>query len=70
MYQDGKKSVRKHIKKKLLDTKKNWFYIGIGDIREEDRKSFRGFVNDFAYWDKPLQQNEIQELHKSQGFSL
>ena len=33
--------------------------------RDEDQKSFRGFINDFAYWTKPLQPNEIKELHKS-----
>ena len=38
--------------------------------KDDDIKSFRGFINDFAYWDKPLQSNEIQELYKSQGFSL
>ena len=70
MYQDGQLVGEQILRRSFLDTKRAWFYIGIGDKREHDRKSFRGFVNEFGYWDKPLQKNEIQELHQSQGFSL
>jgi hypothetical protein len=70
MYQDGNLVEEQNIRRSFLDTKKAWFYIGIGDNRENDRKSFRGFINEFAYWNKPLQRNEIQEIHQSQGFSL
>ena len=70
MYQDGNLVEEQNIRRSFLDTKKAWFYIGLGDDRENDRKSFRGFINEFAYWDKPLQRNEIQEIHQSQGFSL
>jgi len=71
MYQDGEKIGEQIIRKKFLDTKKAWFNIGIGATeRDEDQKSFRGYVNEFAYWDKQLQPNEIKELHQSQGFSL
>jgi len=69
MYQDGKKVGNKTISRKLLDTKKEKFYIGIADTRDNDRKSFRGFVSDFAYWDKALQKNEIQELTETFGLS-
>ena len=59
------------LRRKFVDTKKAWFNIGIGATeRDDDIKSFRGYVNDFAFWDKPLQPNEVQEIHKSQGFSL
>ena len=71
MYQDGEKIGEHILRRKFLDTKKAWFNIGMGATeRDEDQKSFRGFINDFAYWTKPLQPNEIKELHKSQGFSL
>ena len=70
MYQDGQLVDEQIIRRSFLDTKKIDFYIGIGDKRTEDRKSFRGFVNEFAYWNKPLQPNEIQEIHTTQGFSL
>lgn len=71
MYQDGEKIDEHILRRKFLDTKKAWFNIGIGATeRDDDIKSFRGYVNDFAYWDKPLQPNEVQEIHKSQGFSL
>jgi len=70
MYQDGKLIEEQTIRRSFLDTKKAWFYIGIGDNRENDRKSFRGFINEFAYWDNPLQLNEVQQIHTSQGFSL
>ena len=71
MYQDGEKIGEHILRRKFLDTKKAWFNIGIGATeRDDDIKSFRGYVNDFAFWDKPLQPNEVQEIHKSQGFSL
>ncbi|MAR20484.1 MAG: hypothetical protein CMD25_00235 [Flavobacteriales bacterium] len=70
MHQDGQLIEEQNIRRSFLDTKKAWFYLGLGDKRTEDRKSFRGFINEFAYWDKPLQRNEIQEIHQSQGFSL
>ena len=69
MYQDGKEVGNKVISRKLLDTKREKFYIGIADLRDDDRKSFRGFVSDFAYWDKALQKNEIQELTETFGLS-
>ena len=42
MYQDGKEVGNKIVSRKLLDTKKEKFYIGIADLRDDDRKSFRG----------------------------
>ena len=70
MYQDGNLVEEQILRRKFLDTKKLDFYLGIADNRTVDRKSFRGFINEFAYWNKPLQRNEIQEIHQSQGFSL
>ena len=70
MYQDGNLVEEQVLRRKFLDTKKLDFYLGIADNRTGDRKSFRGFINEFAYWNKPLQRNEIQEIHQSQGFSL
>ena len=71
MYQDGEKIGEHTIRRSFLDTKKAWFNIGIGATeRDEDQKSFRGYVNEFGYWDKSLQPNEVKELHQSQGFSL
>jgi hypothetical protein len=70
MYQDGKLIEEQILRRSFLDTKKAWFYIGIADDRENDRKSFRGFVNEFGYWNKPLQLNEVQQIHTAQGFSL
>ena len=71
MYQDGVKIGEDILRRKFLDTKKAWFNIGIGATdRNEDQKSFRGYVNEFAYWNKSLQPNEIKELQQSQGFSL
>jgi len=70
MYQDGKLIGKKMISRRLLDTKQKKFLIGIASIdREDDRKSFRGFVSDFAYWDKALARNEIQGLHQNSGMS-
>ena len=41
MYQDGEKVGEKIISRKLLDTKKDWFYIGIRKTeRDEDKKVF------------------------------
>ena len=70
MYQDKKLIEEQTIRRSFLDTKKAWAYLGIADRRENDTKSFRGFINEFAYWDKPLQRNEVREIHQSQGFSL
>ena len=70
MYQDGKEVGKKTIARKLLDTKEKNFYIGIATPnRKEDQKSFIGFVSDFAYWDKALQKNEVQELTDTFGLS-
>ena len=71
MYQDGQEVGSKKIVRKIFDTKKEKFYIGIAALdREHDRKSFRGFVSDFAYWDKTLQKNEIKEFHDTLGMGL
>ena len=71
MYQDGQEVGSKKIVRKILDTKKEKFYIGIAALdREHDRKSFRGFVSNFAYWDKTLQKNEIKEFHDTLGMGL
>ena len=70
MFQDGNLVGEQTLRRKFLDTKKLDFYIGIADNRGNDKKSFRGFINEFAYWNKPLQRNEIQEIHQSHGFSL
>ena len=70
LYQDGNLVGKKIIKRRLLDTKQDNFYIGIASVeREDDRKSFRGFVSDFAYWDNALQRNEIQGLYQNSGMS-
>ena len=71
MYQDGKEVGHKTISRKLLDTKEQKFYIGTGipSRANNDTKSFRGFVSDFAYWDKALQKNEVQEFHETLGLS-
>ena len=69
MYQDGEEVGSKMIPRKLLDTKKQHFYIGIATPnRKEDQKSFIGYVSDFAYWDKALQKNEVKEFHDTLGF--
>ena len=71
MYQEGEKIGQDILRRKFLDTKKAWFNIGIGATdRDDDQKSFRGYVNEFAYWNNSLQPNEIKELQDSQGFSL
>jgi hypothetical protein len=70
MYQDGVELGSKEIVRKLLDTKKENFYIGIATLeRDGDRKSFRGFVSDFAYWNKSLEKNEIKELNDNSPMS-
>ena len=70
MYQDGKLVGEKGVRRRLLNTKKDSFYIGIADTRDNDRKSFRGFVSDFAYWDTSLEPNEVQSLHQNPGMSF
>jgi len=71
MYQDGQEVGNKKVVRKVLDTKKETFYIGIATLdREDDIKSFRGFVSDFAYWDKTLQKNEIKEFHDTLGMGF
>ena len=60
MYQDGKEVGNKIVSRKLLDTKKEKFYIGVVDLRDDDRKSFRGFVSDFAYWNKDYKKTKYK----------
>ena len=71
MYQDGKLVGNKIITRKIFNSGQENFYIGIASVeREDDRKSFRGYVSDFAYWDKTLQRNEIQGLYQNSGMSF
>ena len=68
MYQDGEEVGRKTISRKLLNTKKEKFLLGMASLdRDDDRKSFRGFISDFAYWNTELAKNEVKELHDSFG---
>jgi hypothetical protein len=54
----------------LYASKQSEFLIGIASVeREDDRKSFRGYVSDFAYWDKTLQKNEVEEFSTTLGLS-
>ena len=70
LYQDGKLVGKKTITRKIFNSHQENFYIGIASVeREDDRKSFRGFVSDFAYWNKSLAKNEVKELHDSFGMS-
>ena len=41
----------------------------IGWLVMDDIKSFRGFVSDFAYWNKSLEKNEIKELNDNSPIS-
>ena len=69
MYQDGKEVGNKIVSRKLLDTKKEKFYIGIADLRDDDRKSFRGFVSDFAYWNKATKKRNTR-INRNIWFEL
>ncbi len=70
MYQDGNDIGSKTIPRKLLNTKKKKFFIGVGATdRDEDIKSFRGYVSDFAYWNTSLAKNEIKELNDNSTMS-
>ena len=71
MYQDGELVGKKTVTRKLYASKQGEFLIGIASVeREDDRKSFRGYVSDFAYWDKALKRNEIQGLYQNSGMSF
>ena len=50
MYQDGKEVGRKNIKRKVFDSKPQFFYLGTGaPKRSSDIKSYRGLIKDFCY---------------------
>ena len=71
MYQDGELVGKKTVTRKLYASKQSEFLIGIASVeREDDRKSFRGYVSDFAYWGKALKRNEIQGLYQNSGMSF
>ena len=70
MYQDGKEVGRKNIKRKVFDSKPQFFYLGTGaPKRSSDIKSYRGLIKDFCYWDTCLAGNEIQEIHNNYGIN-
>ena len=70
MYQDGKLIGSKNITRRLMRNEEEKFLIGMGAVkREKDRKSFRGFVSDFASWNRALERNEVQGLHQNSGMS-
>jgi len=82
MYQDGVEIGRKEITRMLLDTKSEDFFIGIAtderkstgnrivDKKNNVKKSFRGFVSEFAYWNSTLASNEIREFTESYGMGF
>src|SRR5210317_516189 len=82
MYQDGVEIRRKEITRMLLDTKSENFFIGIAtnerkstgnkivDKKNNVKKSFRGFVSEFAYWNSTLASNEIREFTESYGMGF
>ena len=71
MYQDGELVGKKTVTRKLYASKQSEFLIGIASVeREDDIKSFRGYISDFAYWDKALKRNEIQGLFQNSGMSF
>tara|TARA_Y100001937_G_scaffold89333_1_gene120791 strand:+ start:66 stop:815 length:750 start_codon:yes stop_codon:yes gene_type:complete len=70
MYQDGKEVGRKNIKRKVFDSKPQFFYLGTGaPKRSSDIKSYRGLIKDFCYWNTTLAGNEIQEIHNNYGIN-
>ena len=70
MYQDGKEVGRKNIKRKVFDSKPQFFYLGTGaPKRNTDIKSYRGLIKDFCYWNTTLAGNEIQEIHNNYGIN-
>jgi|TARA_R100000030_G_scaffold17197_3_gene11599 hypothetical protein len=70
MYQDGRRIGQKILKRKVFDSKPQFFYLGTGiPVREGDIKSYRGLVKDFCYWDTCLAGNEVFELHDNYGIN-
>ena len=70
MYQDGKEVGRTNIKRKVFDSKPQFFYLGTGaPNRSGDIKSYRGLIKDFCYWDTCLAGNEVQEIHNNYGIN-
>lgn len=61
---------QKILKRKVFDSKPQFFYLGTGiPVREGDIKSYRGLVKDFCYWDTCLAGNEVFELHDNYGIN-
>ena len=72
VYQDGKEIGSHNLRRRMLDTQEENFYLGVG-IPERDNgdiKSFVGFISEFAYWNDTLGKNEVKELDDSMGISL
>jgi len=72
VYQDGREIGSHQLRRRMLDTQEENFYLGVG-IPERDNgdiKSFIGFISEFAYWNNTLSKNEIKELDDSMGISL
>ena len=72
VYQDGVEIGSHQLRRRMLDTKEENFYLGVG-IPERDNgdiKSFVGFISEFAYWNNTLGKNEVKELNDSMGISL
>ena len=70
MYQEGRLVGKKNIKRKVFDSKPQFFYLGTGaPKRSSDIKSYRGLIKDFCYWNTCLAGNEIQEIHNNYGIN-
>ena len=72
VYQDGVEIGSHQLRRRMLDTKEENFYLGVG-IPERDNgdiKSFVGFISEFAYWNNTLGKNEVKELNDSMCISL
>jgi len=64
VYQDGIHiGTTKHFRKLLKYNLKPFFYLGVGDPdRDIIPNYFKGYIDSFAYFDKFLSENEIQEI--------
>ena len=70
MYQDGRLVGKQNIKRKVFDSKPQFFYLGTGaPKRSSDIKSYRGLIKDFCYWNTTLAGNEVQEIHNNYGIN-
>jgi hypothetical protein len=70
VFQDGKIISYKEFKKLQNYSNEKYFYLGVNNLKTDNKKWFRGLIDTFAIFDKELHPDEVLEISKNEFFGL